>query len=162
MAHSDEVIVFGPRPALSLPRFLSQRTGPLSGCFGIPRAPPTRLPPRQGGIQKVTLSILFHKPETQGSCFLWPTFLSSCFWCPPSSFSPTLSLSLVGLSSYVPWASLFLWPPWLLNSGGTTEKTSVRMWLYMRRGGRMLRTFCAPTLVQSLCLCVFVTFENYS
>lgn len=94
-------------------------------------------------------------PQARNSRVVLPlAHVSFQLFLVPSLFS--LPFSPVGLSSYVPWASLFLWPPWLLHSGGTTEKTSERMWLCVWRGGTMRRTLCVLLHATRVCVCVCV------
>lgn len=98
--------------------------------------------------------------ERSGSCFLWPTFLSSCFWCPPSPFLPVslfLSLCLSGrsflicsLSQPFPFAfmTLKLWRP---GCKDIREDMALRAWLCpQRRGARMCHL---PKLLKA-CVCV--------
>lgn len=161
MAQSDEVIVFGPWPALSLyisrSRFLSQRTGPLSGCFGIRRLPPTHLPLRQGGIQKVTLF------KARNSRVVLPlAHVSFQFFLVPSLplFSPSLpgrSFLICSLSQPFPLAAMTL-KLWRHNWEDIREDVALRA----ERWQKAQNSLYSPPHNQSMCLCVFVAFDNYS
>lgn len=152
-AHSDEVIVFGPWPALSFSHSFPLPENRSSQWLHRDSPSASHPSPSQTGrdSESHTLNAF---PRARNSRVVLPlahvSFQLSLV--PPSLFS--LPLSPVGLSSYVPWASLFLWPPWLLNSGSTAEKTSERMWLCMQRGGRTHRTLCVLLHTTKVCVCV--------
>ncbi len=123
---------------------------------GFPvRLPPVSLSDREG-FRKSHSQCFSTSQKLKGRASFGPCFFPVVFSAPLPLFSPSLP-GRSFLIQYVPWASLFLWPPWLLNSGGTTEKTSERMWLCVHRGGRTNRTLCVLLHTTKVCVCVCLT-----
>lgn len=132
----------------------------LVAASGFPvRLPPVSLPDREG-FRKLHSQYFSTSQKLKGRASFGPCFFPVVFGALPPPFLP-LSLSLVGLSSYVPWASLFLWPYdmtlklWRHDWEDIREDVALREERW-QNAQNFLRSF-------KVCICVYLShLKNYS